>query len=193
MTDPPITQWIRGAQARDEASEHGLWNHYFSRVVRLARSRMFALQASVYDEEDAAVSALRSVFRGIQGERFPELHDRNNLWRILVVVTNRKLRAQWRRETAGRRSPQTADPDAEPVSLEEIIGREPTPEFVAEVMDETEAWLERLADRTLQKILVMRLDGFTNDEIAAQLDCTTRTVERKMERIRLIWHVGEDE
>ena len=193
MTDPPITQWIRGAQARDETSEHGLWNHYFERVVRLARSRMFALQASVYDEEDAAVSALRSVFRGIQGERFPELHDRNNLWRILVVITNRKLRAQWRRETAGRRSHKAVDSNAEPVSIEEIIGREPTPEFVAEVMDETEAWLERLADRTLQKILVMRLDGFTNDEIAAQLDCTTRTVERKMERIRLLWNVREDE
>jgi RNA polymerase sigma factor (sigma-70 family) len=192
MSDPPITRWISGARERDEDSEQALWNHYFERVVRLARTRMFALQGAVYDEEDAAASALRSLFRGIQTDRFPQLDDRHNLWRILVVITNRKLRAQWRRENAGRRGQASADPDAIPISIEQLIGDEPTPEFVAELMDETESLLEKLGDDTLRRIAVMRMDGLSSDEIAARLGCTTRTVQRKMERIRVVWDSEDD-
>jgi len=193
MNEPPITQWIRGARDGDAESEQALWNHYFETVVRLARGRMFSLQGTVYDEEDVAASALHSVFRGIQQERFPELHDRHNLWRILVTITQRKLRAQWRRESAARRNPSPNEAGDAEISIEQIICGEPTPDFVAELMDETECLLEKLGDDTLRRVAVMRIDGLTNDEIAARLRCTTRTVERKMDRIRIIWDVGDNE
>lgn len=193
LSNLPITQWIAGTRACDEQSEQALWNHYFPRVVRLARARLFALQRSIYDEEDAAASAMHSLFRGIQSDRFPQLHDRQNLWRILIVITNRKLRAQWRREIAGRRLQEPAEQGDAQIGIEEIIGNEPTPDFVAEMMDETEALLEKLGDETLRRVTLMRMDGMTNDEIAAQLGRTTRTVERKMERIRLIWGECHDQ
>lgn len=186
-TDPPITQWITGVRKRDSEAETALWDHYFKRVVRLARSRMSALQGTVYDEEDAAVSALRSMFRGIQAERFPELHDRHNLWRILVLITKRKLRAQWRRETANRRTPEAVDAGDAELRIEEVIADEPTPDFVAEMMDETERLLAELDDDNLRRIAVMRMDGLTNDEIADRLGCASRTVRRKVDRIRDIW------
>jgi hypothetical protein len=31
------------------------------------------------------------------------------------------------------------------------------------------------------------MDGYTNEEIAGRLDCVVRTVERKLERIRILW------
>jgi DNA-directed RNA polymerase specialized sigma24 family protein len=31
------------------------------------------------------------------------------------------------------------------------------------------------------------MEGFTNEEIAVKLGCTTRTVERKLDRIRQRW------
>jgi DNA-directed RNA polymerase specialized sigma24 family protein len=42
------------------------------------------------------------------------------------------------------------------------------------------------------------MEGWTNVEIAGHLDCTTRTVERKLELIRTHWQengnaVGSDE
>ena len=109
MHDPPITEWIRRAEGRDAQSEEALWDHFFERVVRLARTRMFALQATVYDEEDAAVSALNSLFRGIRNRQFPDLHDRHNLWRLLILITKRKVRAQWRREAARGQPASQAD------------------------------------------------------------------------------------
>jgi DNA-directed RNA polymerase specialized sigma24 family protein len=33
----------------------------------------------------------------------------------------------------------------------------------------------------------MRLEGYSNDEIAARLGCVTRTVERKLDLIRKVW------
>jgi hypothetical protein len=34
---------------------------------------------------------------------------------------------------------------------------------------------------------VLRLEGYHNEEIAGQLQCTVRSVERKLNLIRAIW------
>jgi hypothetical protein len=33
----------------------------------------------------------------------------------------------------------------------------------------------------------LKVEGYTNEGIATQLDCVPRTIERKMSRIRLLW------
>ena len=47
--------------------------------------------------------------------------------------------------------------------------------------------LSRLADETLERIAVLRLEGCTNQEIGEQLGIAERSVERKLARIRSIW------
>ena len=39
----------------------------------------------------------------------------------------------------------------------------------------------------LQSFAHWKLEGFTNEEIASRLGCVERTVERKLQRIRLLW------
>jgi DNA-binding CsgD family transcriptional regulator len=34
------------------------------------------------------------------------------------------------------------------------------------------------------------MEGYTNEEIAARLDCGVRTVERKLKLIRVLWERG---
>ena len=65
--------------------------------------------------------------------------------------------------------------------------------MVAEMMDETERLLESLGDQNLPRIAVMRMDGLSSSEIAQRLGLTSRTVRRKLERIRDIWEVPENE
>ena len=180
-----ITNLIHGVQQGDSSSANALWEHYFPQVLRLAQKKMFMIQGAYYDEEDAALSALHSLFRGLKNGRFPQLEDRDNLWRMLVLITERKIRHQWRKEKTLSRSPAGREKN-EPV-LDVLLAEEPTPEFVCMMMEEFERLLDVLVDDRLKKIAVMKMDGFTQEEIAHRIDCASRTVRRKMDRIREIW------
>jgi DNA-directed RNA polymerase specialized sigma24 family protein len=71
--------------------------------------------------------------------------------------------------------------------LAEIAGTDPSPEFAAQVAEEYDRLLDRLGDDELRRVAVMRLEGFSNDEIAARLGCALRTVARRLELIRREW------
>ena len=47
--------------------------------------------------------------------------------------------------------------------------------------------LDALDDDLLRRIAVAKLEGDTNDEIAARVGRSPPTVERKLRRIRAIW------
>ncbi len=47
--------------------------------------------------------------------------------------------------------------------------------------------LDRLGDKALVSIAQLKLECYTNEEIARQLDCSLRTVERKLDLIRTKW------
>ena len=59
---------------------------------------------------------------------------------------------------------------------------------VAQVAEEYERLLEALGDESLRRVAVWKMDGLTNDEIAEQLECSRRTIARKLETIRIIWN-----
>ena len=55
MDDDPVTLWIEGLKAGDEAAVADLWNRYFDRLVQLARQRLGSTPRRVADEEDVAI------------------------------------------------------------------------------------------------------------------------------------------
>jgi ECF sigma factor len=71
--------------------------------------------------------------------------------------------------------------------MQEIVGREPSPEFAAQLDEQYRLLLDRLADDGLRQIAVWKMEGDSNDEIARRLGCGLRTVERKLGVIRAIW------
>lgn len=188
----PVTKWIELARAGSDEAVGELWRHYFAKLTRLARNRMALLSRGVYDEEDAALSAMHSFFRGARDGRFPQLNDRDNLWRLLVVITSRKVSGRRQIEGAQKRGG-SANEDSTPIvtysqpDMLEVIGREPTPDFVAEMFDDLQARLQLLPDQTLRRIALLTMDGLTQTEIATALNCTVRTIRRKQDAIRAVW------
>ena len=73
------------------------------------------------------------------------------------------------------------------VGLQQIIGREPSPDFALQVAEECRRLLDRLDDDTLRSVALLKMEGHTNDEIAFRLGFAPRTVERKLRRIRTLW------
>jgi len=72
-------------------------------------------------------------------------------------------------------------------AIDHVVGDEPTPEFAAQVAEEYDRLLAALGDDTLRRVAVWKMEGLTTDEIAGRLDCSQRTVARKLEAIRVIW------
>jgi DNA-directed RNA polymerase specialized sigma24 family protein len=192
-----VTRWIRELKGGDLGAAQGLWERYFARMVDLARARLRASRGrdAASDEEDAALSAFDSLCAGLARGQYPQLADREDIWRLLVVITTRKVMAQSRRrlrEKRGGGSVRTAadlassGPDDEDDMLARAIGTEPTPEFAATVAEEYRHLLERLDDDVLRQVAVLRMEGHTSDEIAERLGCARRTVARQLALIRRI-------
>jgi len=85
-----ITVWIHRLQAGDPHAAQQLWERYFRRLVGLARQKLRGIRRGAADEEDVALSALDSFCRAAAQGRFPDLHDRQGLWPLLVAITARK-------------------------------------------------------------------------------------------------------
>ncbi len=180
-----VASWILRLKAGDPVAAERLWERYFCQMVGLARRQLRPGLRRAADEEDVALSAFNSFCRGLERGRFPRLDDRDNLWRLLAVLTARKAGHLVRRETAQKRGgPAAARADAD-VAL--LIGREPTPEDAALMAEECRRRLDQLGDDTLRAVALARMEGLTTEEIAARLGCVARTVERKLELIRVLW------
>jgi hypothetical protein len=92
MSSPgSITAWIDQLRAGDRAAAQPLWEGYFRRLVGLAsRNLRCRLPTAMAGAEDVALSAFDSFCRGAEQGRLPLLGDRDDLWRLLFVITDRK-------------------------------------------------------------------------------------------------------
>jgi DNA-directed RNA polymerase specialized sigma24 family protein len=191
-----VTHRLGRLKAGDRAAAQQLWEGYFRRLVGLARTRLRAAPRRAADEEDVALSAFDSFCRGAEQGRFPRLNDRHDLWQLLVLLTARKasnLARDERRQRRGGGKVRNASALAggEEGSAEwplgNLVSREPDPEFAAQVAEQCRSLLERLENPALQEVAVWKMEGHTNEEIAARLNRSVATVERKLQLIRQIW------
>ena len=61
------------------------------------------------------------------------------------------------------------------------------PEQQMEMEEECERLLQLLVRDDVKQVALLRIEGYTNDEIAAALSCTRRTVQRRLDFIRSVW------
>ncbi len=195
MSDTVI-QMIRGVRAGDSVAQHRLWDVYFQKLVALSRHRIANRRFRDLDEEDVALSAMNSFFRAVDEDRLTKLDDHDDLWKILVVITARKVSNHTKRAMAEKRGPgrirgesifMRLDRDDQQMGLHDAPDAGPTPDDVVEVTETCEQMLSALSDDSLREIARMKLEGYSNREIGVIMNCAERTVERKLERIRTIW------
>jgi DNA-directed RNA polymerase specialized sigma24 family protein len=189
-----VTQWLGGLKAGDEESARVLWRLYFDGLVRFARKRLRDAPRAAADEEDVALSAFHCLCRGAAAGRFPQLADRDDLWRLLAAITAQKAVDQQRHAGRAKRGGGQTRAVNEPAAgetghnaLAHLVAREPSPEFAALLDEEYRRLFDRLDDDGLRQIAVWKMEGESNQEIAQRLGCGLRTVERKLGVIRAVW------
>jgi len=129
-----VTRWIDGLREGSDADVQRLWDRYFQRLVHLASARLPGHARRASDEEDVALSAFNSFCDRVGRGQFPELVDRDDLWRLLVTITTRKVVESVRRETRKKRgggrvrgASAFADGDAIDQGMAQVLSREPAP------------------------------------------------------------------
>jgi DNA-directed RNA polymerase specialized sigma24 family protein len=178
-----VSRWLLLIKESDDRAEvdaavRALWERYYDRLVRLARARIRNASFGTSEDEDVALSAIKSFCIRAADGRFPRLDDRDDLWRILVTIATRKAARLFRHSHASLR-----DEDL----LDRVVGKEPSPELSVSVAEELGRLLAALPNDGYRKIATMKLEGRTNEEIADSLGCCTKNVEYKLRNIRATW------
>jgi DNA-directed RNA polymerase specialized sigma24 family protein len=184
-----ITLWIDRLKRGDEEAASKIWDEFFPRVQGLARKRLGSLPQRDYDADDLALSALNALCRGAEQGKFQQLENSSDLWQILAMITVRKAAAAWRKKS---RSPevgesifQSPDGDVRPGMQQVPDGRAPA-ELVDALSDTCADLLAQLDDR-LREVALLRLSGYSNEEIAEKVGRSVKSIERYMKMIREIW------
>lgn len=184
-----VTWLIERLQVEDPQAAEQIWRRYFDRLLPLARSRLRGLPHAGLDEEDVLISVFDRFFRAAKEERFARLHDRDDLWQILLMLTERKVADHFRAAGAQKRGgdviqselPQSAG------ELRELAAQDPGPEFVAAFNENLARALHRLGEPATREVALLRMEGHENSEIAARLEISVSSVERKLRVIREVW------
>jgi DNA-directed RNA polymerase specialized sigma24 family protein len=193
-----VTRWLQQLKQGDRQAAQPLWERYFTRLVQLARTWFPRTPTTAAaSAEDAALDAFASFCRRAEEDCFSRLSDRDDLWQILMVLAFRKRCNQVQYERRKRRQPAGGwvsiasaleqDDGEAGVLLSNMLGREPEPSLVVQAAEECRRLVAQLEDEQLCQIAQWKVEGFTNEEIAAKLGRKVPTVERKLARIRRLW------
>ena len=194
-----VTHWIDLLKTGDAAAARHIWDRFFSRLVGLAQAQLRGLPCGPADGEDVALSAFNRFCLAARRGQFPRLEDRDDLWRLLTLLAERKARDQRRRQGREKRGGgQVHDEawlagrngtDAGEGGLAGFASPGPTrnsPLF----------WRRNAAPCSgvstttgCAPVAVAKMEGNTNQELAAEMGCSVRTVERARADSH---HLGEE-
>lgn len=195
---PSVTTWIGLLRSGDQAAAESLWRRYYAVLIELARAHLAKQLPPDVDAEDIALAAFTDFCRGAKAGRFPQLANREDLWKLLLTLTLRRARDAARRATRERRDYRRTVSagelfDLPEADLDRLAGDAPDPALAAEVADELRFLLARLPGEDLRSVARELLAGYTAPEVALRLGCSLRTVERRWQRIRQFWQLPAEE
>jgi RNA polymerase sigma-70 factor (ECF subfamily) len=171
-------RWIQGFRDGNPELIEEFWNQYEVRLRRLAERNLGQQIRRRVASDDVVQSAFRTFLRRAHQDEF-QLSDRQSLLALLCTITLNKIREKVRYHNRQKRG---IDQERYLDAIADLSGSEATPDEIA-AFHEVE---EMIADfsQEEQQIIHLRLESYTNHEIANQLQCSERTVRRLMNRIR---------
>ena len=194
MRDPEsVSAWLDRLKDGDSLIQHKIWERYREQLVAYARRKLAAGKRRVADEEDVAVSAFESLCRGAERGAFAKLEDRDDLWQLLMMLSARKARRQIQSERRAKRG--SGKVRGESVmdgielsrGIEQFAEESVPPDFATLLEDQLAQLMQVTGDDALRTIAMLKMEGYSNKEIAEQTGRALRSIERKLKLIRDIW------
>ena len=185
-----VTEWLEEIQHQNDDAAIKLWNRYFQRLAALARNKLSGRPLRVVDESDVINQVFDDLLKGIQQGRFQRL-DRDDLWALLITITDRRCTDEIRRWNRQKRGGGNVRGDSAVGGLSgpafDCFAIEPTEEFSLESRENLERLISMLPSESHQQVALLKLRGYTNQEIAAELGVSVPTIERRLRDTRNLW------
>jgi DNA-directed RNA polymerase specialized sigma24 family protein len=195
-----VSIWIGKLRSGDEEAAHVIWGRFFERLVILANRKLKNSSRRAMDEEDVVQQAFFEFFKCVQNGRFPLLTDRDDLWQVLAMLVDRRAKDQMKRQLSlragsGRVLGESAfigasERDVRKPGIAQVPDVDATPELASDFVDELQIRLGSLGENEYVRIAILKMQGYSNPEIADRIKSSLRTVERVLKEIREKWIQG---
>ena len=185
-----ITRCYEMLRQGNNAAAEQIWTRFFDRLVNVARHEMQTANRRVADEEDVASIVLASLCSQAEKGQLPDILNRDDLWRMLLVRLRNEVVDHVRSDTRAKRGSGKVRGDSiweQTLGLDGLDGLEPTPQLLMEMEEELLLLLSKLPNVLMRTIANLKMQGYSNLEIASQLLVSERTIERKLSIIRACW------
>ncbi|MEM7314939.1 MAG: ECF-type sigma factor [Planctomycetota bacterium] len=183
----PVSEWIAAIKQGDADAQTRLWERYYFQLVARAHKKLaFAKGRKDFEGEDVVQHVFHSLFLRAEQGRFPKLNDRRDLARLLIVMTENRLKSKLRDCNARKRGggiqhtaihllgpvsdPQLALPPIEEGAEDEFI------QSVQEVLSG--------CDELTRAIAMLRMEGYEISDIAQSVGVSRSSVNRKIRYLK---------
>jgi RNA polymerase sigma-70 factor, ECF subfamily len=186
--EDPWDELIQGLRRGDEVILRDFCARYGEPLFRVAEKHMGMAVRRRVGPEDIVQSACRTFLRRARGGEF-QMADAEELWRLLCAITLTKVREHTRFHLRKKRDPGREQPLDPPRGRGRGAGFDaadphPTPAEAAEFADLFETAFTSL-DEEERRIVGLKLQELTNEEVAEQLGSSERTVRRLLKRVQV--------
>lgn len=183
-----ITAWLDRVRHGDSSAVEHLWHYFSPTLLRRLAPRCRQLRAA--DEEDIVSIAFYKLTTAMMEDKAEGITNRKEFWRLLKIITKRKLNDSLRYENAKKRGG-----DHKVVSIDRLPdAAEPVPaESNRTHLDDDSLlqMLQQVAERMhrgeFAKIIEYKVQGMTNVEVARKLGISLRTTQYLIQDIKETW------
>lgn len=192
-----VTLWLRAIENGDDDAATQLWSYCYPRLRNYSRKKLPEHLRRVLDEEDVALSAFKSFCLGAGKGAFAKIDNRDDLWKLLLCIAGRKAQGYVRHQNREKRGGgqirgesifnNEANSSREYGGIGDFADSSPTPAMMAQFADDAQQLIDMIQDDTVKTVALLRVEGYSVDEIAERMKCGKRTVERRLHLIRRTW------
>ncbi|MBX3415998.1 MAG: sigma-70 family RNA polymerase sigma factor [Pirellulaceae bacterium] len=165
--DGEFARLMERANRGEVEAQARICEHYEPKVRIIARVMLGPALRSHFDSMDLVQSVHRSLLVGLRDQKF-DISTPQKLIALASTIVRRKVARKWRRT---RKQQVLTDLDAVgelAQTLSELSSPDANPAQVAEFNDQISALCDQMGEIE-RRMLALRLDGFTWDEVGAQL------------------------
>lgn len=168
---------------------HAIWERFYPKLVQAANKRLLKNPDPATSGEDIAQSSFRNVCLGVLEGKYPQLENRDDLWRLLMSSMINRVRSHYRSINAQKRT--VAQQESIDWIDDELLTELNSHEAQSQLDDLIDFLLVKLdqedSSGELRQIALLYLHEHSASEIAKILHKRKTNILHKVQLIRSLW------